>query len=140
MKKTTSIVVLGLLLSSCANYYIPLESFKQQFGGIDSTQLKNISINGPLNTQYTYLANQVTEIECFDKNGTQFRLRNSPSIEIRFTHGYKNKRTVFYFDRISVNRNSVSGVKSRFMDFMKETIALDSITKIEVQDGKKGFK
>jgi hypothetical protein len=140
MRKITPIIILGFLLTSCANYYIPLESFKQQFAKIDSTKLENLSIRGPLNEQYNYLANQVSDIECFDKYGKPFRLKNSPSIEIRFTHGYKNRRTVFYFDRISVNRNSVTGVKSRFMDFIKETIPLDSVTKIEIQDGRKGFK
>ena len=140
MRKIAYIIILGFSLSSCANYYIPLESFKEQFVKIDSTKLENLSIRGPLNEHYNYLANQISVIECFDKNGKPFRLRNSPSIEIRFTYGYKNRRTVFYFDRISVNRNSVSGVESRFMDFIKKTIPLDSITKIEVQDGRKGFK
>jgi hypothetical protein len=140
MTKTIPIVILGLLLSACTTYYIPLVSFKEQFTKIDSTKLVNLSIQGPLNEQYNYLANPISEIECFDKNGKSFILKNGPSIEIRFTHGYKNKRTVFYCDRISVNRHSVSGVESRFMDFIKKTIPLDSITKIEIQDGRKGFR
>jgi hypothetical protein len=140
MRKTTSIIILGLLLSSCTTYYIPLESFKQQFTKTDSTKLVNLSIQGPLNEQYNYLANPVSEIECFDKNGKTFILKNSPSIEIRFTYVHRNKRTIFYCDRISVNRHSVTGVESRFMDFIKKTIPLDSITKIEIQDGRKGFR
>jgi hypothetical protein len=140
MRKITTIIILGFLLNSCANYLIPLESFKRQLAEVDSTKLVNLSIQGPFNEQHTYLANTISEIECFDKNGKSFILENSPSIEIRFTHGYRNKRTVFYFDRISVNRNSVTGVKSRFLDFIKETIPLDSITKIEIQDGRKGYK
>jgi len=141
MSKTTSIIILGILfLSSCTTYYIPLESFKQQFAGIDSTKLVNLSVQGPLNEQYNYQANPISTIECKDKNGKSFSLKNSPSIEVRFTYGYRNKRTVFYFDRISVNRNSVTGVESRFMDFIRKTIPLDSITKIEVQDGRKQFK
>lgn len=140
MSKTISIFILGLILSSCTTYYIPLDSFKQQFTKIDSTKLVNLSIQGPLNEQYNYLANPIPEIECFDKNGRLFILKNSPSIEIRFTYGYRNRRTVFYFDRISVNRHTVTGVESRFMDFIRKSIPLDSITKIEIQDGRKGFR
>ena len=141
MSKTTSIIILGILfLSSCTTYYIPLDSFKQQFAKIDSTKLVNLSVQGPLNEQYNYLANPISVIECIDKNGKSFSLKNSPSIEVRFTYGYRNKRTIFYFDRISVNRHSVTGVESRFMDFIRKTSPLDSITKIEVQDGRKQFK
>jgi len=140
MRKTTSIIILGILfLCSCTTYYIPLESFKQQFTGIDSTKMVNLSVQGPLNEQYNYKANTISIIECKDKNGNPFSLKNTPSIEIRFTYGHRNKRKVFYFDRISVNRHSVTGVESRFMDFIRKTIPLDSITKIEVQDGRKQF-
>ena len=86
-----------------------------------------------------YLANPVKTIKCTDKNGNPAELQNSPSIEIRFTYGEKNKRTVFYFDRIFVSDSSVTGVESRFISSMRKTIPLKSITKIEVQDGRKNY-
>lgn len=35
-----------LLLASCKTYYIPLENFKEQFSGIDSSRLKPVIIVG----------------------------------------------------------------------------------------------
>jgi hypothetical protein len=115
-------------------------SFRQQFIGIDSTRLKNVTVQGPsLFTIYHYKANPIATIKCVDINNNPIQLTNSPSIETRITYGYKNKRVIFYFDRIYVNNNEVVGVQSRFMDFIRKTIPLDSITKIEVQDGHKKF-
>ena len=135
----TALTSVFLFLTSCTTYYISLDSFKQQFTGIDSTKLKSVVVQGPMYERYNYNANPIKTIKCADDLNNPVELKNSPSIEIRITHGYKNKRTVFYFDRIYVNKNSVFGVKSRFMDFITQSISLDSITKIEVQDGHKKF-
>ena len=131
-----------LFMTSCTTYYISMESFRNQFSRIDSTRLKQVELaeGGMLMAGGNrYLANPVKTIKCTDKNGNPAELQNSPSIEIRFTYGEKNKRTVFYFDRIFVSDSSVTGVESRFISSMRKTIPLKSITKIEVQDGKKNF-
>ena len=134
-------LIMGLLfLTSCTTYLIPVESFKQQFENIDSTNLRQVEVTGPIGDFYFYLANPIDTIKCEDKNGIAYGLINSPSIEIRFTHGLKNKKTVFYFDRVYVHDNSVIGVQSRFISAIRNTIPLDSITKIEVQDGGKKFQ
>lgn len=135
----TALTLVFLWLSSCTTYYISVDSFKQQFSGIDSTKLKSVVVQGPFFEKYYYNANPIKTIKCTDKKNNPAELTNSPSIEIRITYGYKKKRTVFYFDRIYVNKNSIVGVKSRFMDFITQSIPLDSITKIEVQDGHKKF-
>lgn len=142
MKKIfpTALTSTILFLTSCTTYYISLDSFKQQFAGIDSTKLKSIVIQGPMFERYHYNANPIVTIKCADKKNNPAKLKNSPSIEIRITYGHKKKRTIFYFDRIYVSKNSVVGVESRFMDFIRKTIPLDSITKIEVQDGHKNFR
>ncbi len=49
--------LLILILFSCKTYLIPVESFKQQFSGIDSTSLKEVKIKGA--TYKTYLANPI---------------------------------------------------------------------------------
>jgi hypothetical protein len=135
-----SICILGLILvTSCTTYLIPVDSFKMQFAGIDSTKLKQINVTGPIGESYNYLSNPLRTIKCVDKKGNSYELTNSPSIEIRFTYGEKNKRTVFYFDRIYVNDSCVVGVQSRFISSIRKTIPLKSITKIEIQDGKKNF-
>ena len=128
------------MLTSCTTYYIPLNSFKEQFTGIDSTKLRDVTVQGPgLLNRYYYKANPIQTIKCVDKENKPAQLTNSPSIEMRVTYGYKNKRAVFYFDRVYVNQHSLVGVQSRFMDFIRKEIPLDSITKIEVQDGHKKF-
>ncbi|GHT59738.1 hypothetical protein AGMMS50239_07090 [Bacteroidia bacterium] len=128
------------MISSCTTYYLSTDSLKQQFAGIDSTRLKDVIVTGPYNERYKYEANPIVSIQCTDKNGNLHQLKNSPSIETRFTYGHKNKKTIFYFDRIFVSGDKIYGVESRFASFIKSSIPLDSITKIEVQDGRKKFK
>jgi len=107
--------------------------------GIDSTRLIPVTVKGPVGEKYNYLANPISEIYCVDNKGNSFMLNNSPSIEIRFTYGVKNKKAIYYFDRIYINRNSVIGVQSRFISAIRKTIAVDSINKIEIQDGRKNY-
>ncbi|MEP7267596.1 MAG: hypothetical protein ABI844_08200 [Saprospiraceae bacterium] len=65
----------------------------------------------------------------------------TPLLRTVFKAGYgdKNKRTVFYFDRIYVSECCVEGVESRFIQSIRKAIPLKGIKKIEVQDGKKNF-
>jgi hypothetical protein len=134
---TTSIFI----LSSCTTYYMSPISLKQQLQGIDSTKLKQVTVKGPGGSIFHYPANPIQNILCTDKIGDQEAVvKNGPSIEIRFTHGYRNKRTIFYFDRILLNNNSVVGVESRLISSISKSIPLDSVTKIEVQDGHKNFR
>lgn len=50
-------MVLGLL--SCKTYYIPVDSFKEQFKGIDSTKLRIVNTRGPVGDIVEYLANLI---------------------------------------------------------------------------------
>ena len=125
--------------SGCATYIIPVDSFKEQFAGIDSTSLKQVKVRGPAGEIYDYPANPIKIIHCVDKNGKPHELENKPSIEIRFTYGDNNKKTVFYFDRIYLSDNLIIGVRSRFIPSATGSIPLNQVTKIEVQDGKKNF-
>jgi len=135
------ICIFGLILvTSCKTYLIPVDSFKKQFAGIDSTKLRQVRVVGPIGEKYNYLANPLTTIKCVDKKGNSFELLNSPSIEIRFTYGDNNKRTIYYFDRIYISDSCVVGVQSRFISSIRKTIPIKSITKIEIQDGKKNFR
>ena len=93
---------------------------------------------GPLGGLYVYPANQIQYIECVDKLGNPFHLRNSPSIEIRFTDT-SNKRTIFYFDRVYLSDTLIIGDRSRFIGAQK-AISIKNLKLIEVQDGQKNFK
>ena len=135
-----SVIIIGLIffLSSCKTYYIPLDSFKQQFAGIDTSKLKEVTTRGPMGDKVKYKTFPIDFIKCVDKNGNPIELQNSPSLEIRFTDT-NNKKTIFYFDLISVDETYVRGVQSRFITSIKKTIPLNTIKTIEIQDGKKKF-
>jgi hypothetical protein len=99
----------------------------------------NVVIRGPVGERYNYLANPIRTINCVDKQNNPSSLNNSPSIEMRVTDT-NNKKTIFYFDRIFVNKTYLYGVQSRFISSITKTVPIKDITKIEVQDGKKNFK
>ena len=136
--KTILITVIVIGLISCKTYYIPVESFKEQFKGVDSTKLRIVKTRGPAGDVVEYLANPIDSIKCFDKDNNLFKLKNSPSIEIRFTQ-YNKKRTIFYFDRVCLQDTLIVGEMSRFIQF-RRSISINNIKLIEVQDGHKDFK
>ena len=125
-------------LFSCKTYYIPVESFKTQFKGIDSTKLKIVHTRGPMGDVVDYYANPISFIKCVDKDNNPFELMNSPSIEIRFTEN-NNKRTIYYFDRIYLRDTMIIGDMSRFINYRK-AISINNVKLIEVQDGHKNFQ
>lgn len=122
----------------CKTYYIPLESFKEQFRGIDSTKLRMVNTKGPMGDIVEYPANPIEYIQCVDKNNHPVVLKNSPSIEIRFTE-HDNKKSIFYFDRVFLQDSLIIGDKSRFIHYRKG-IPIGNVKLIEVQDGRKNFK
>lgn len=136
--KTGFLFLIFLGLISCKTYYIPVESFKEQFNGIDSTKLKIVNTRGPAGDIAQYPANPIEYIKCVDKDNNPFELKNSPSIEIRFTE-QNNKRTVYYFDRVFLQDTLIIGDISRFIHYRKE-ISINNVKLIEVQDGHKNFK
>lgn len=134
-------VIIGIIvfLSSCKTYSIPIDSFKQQFSSFDTSDLKEVATRGPAGDVVKYKTYPIDIIRCVDKNGNPAELENSPSVEIRFTDS-NNKKTLFYFDLLRVDNTSISGVQSRHMTWIRKTIPISDVKKIEVQDGKKNFR
>lgn len=87
-----------------------------------------------------YLANPYPLIHCVDAEQHDHIMQSGPSIEIRFTYQPGDRHVIFYFDRIFVTDSTVTGVRSRYIPSIRKTIKLDSVTKIEVQDGHKKFR
>ncbi|WP_332457692.1 hypothetical protein [Petrimonas sp.] len=136
--KSLFLLLFSLILTGCKTYFIPVESFTEQMKDIDSVELKTVYTKGPMGDVVSYETYPIDYIKCVDKNNNPFLLKNSPSIEIRFTDK-NNKRTYFYFDQIYVQDAIVFGDGSRFINYQKQ-IPLKEIQKIEVQDGRKKFK
>ena len=81
-------ILSGLLLFiSCSTYIIHLQSFKEQFDGMDTSKLIDVIVQGPMYEKYHYRANSISTIQCRDKDDVPSELQNSPSIEARFTYG-----------------------------------------------------
>lgn len=138
IKILVGFTILGLLFS-CKTYIIPVDSFRKQMESTKSTTMKEVEINNPLNYgSILYDANQIESLLVIDKSGNTTILKNSPSIEMRVTQ--KNgKKCYFYFDTAYLENDTLKAGRSRFMQSLKHQIPLDSIAKIEVQDGKKNF-
>jgi len=126
------------LLSSCKTYFISVDSFRQQFTGLDSAGLRRVVTKSPYGIKSAYNTYPIDSILCVDKDGTKMVLKKSPSIEIRFTD-ISNKKTVFYFDLMVVHNDTVTGVRSRFIPSLKRSIPLSQVKTIEVQDGRKRY-
>ena len=129
-------LIFGLI--SCKTYYIPINSFNEQFKDIDSIELKTVYTRGPMGDIVSYKTYPIDSIKCVDNNNNLTELKNSPSLEIRFTEK-NNKRTIFYFDQIYIQDSIIYGDGSRFIQY-KKSIPIDSIKLIEIQDGHKNFK
>ena len=136
--KSGQIILIIMGLAGCKSYLIPVDSFKAQFNGIDSTKMQIVNTRGPAGDIASYPANPIDYIQCIDRKNNPFQLKNSPSIEIRVTDDTK-KRTVFYFDTVYLQDSTISGDRSRFFEYRKE-IPIGNIRLIEVQDGHKNFK
>ena len=142
MKKHAILILMSLLIllvfSGCKSYTIPLDSFKEQFKNINTENYRMVKTENPFGIVSEYKANPIDTIICFDKNNKKVLLRNSPSIEIKFTTKDHKKRT-FYFDSVFLNDTIVVGDMSRFINY-KKGIPIDNIIKIEVQDSRKNYK
>lgn len=136
--KTAVFLLIVILLASCKSYYIPVASFNEQMRDIDSVELRTVNTRGPMGDIVSYKTYPIDFIKCFDKKDNPTELKNSPSIEIRFTEK-NNKRTVYYFDQIYIKYSTVIGDGSRFTSYRK-AIPINNIKLIEVQDGHKNFK
>jgi hypothetical protein len=131
-----TVPALIIVFSSCTTYYIPLDSFKQQFADLDNSFPKKVTVRGPGGGTVKYETFPMDTIKCVDSKGNPIKLKNSPSIEIRFIYA-DNKQITFYFDLMSVNDSTVTGIRSRIIPSIRKTIPINTIRKIEIQDGHK---
>ncbi len=137
-------IILLYGIVSCSTYTIPVQSFKQQFKNIDTSNFRLVEINVPLGTSYAYSefkslypANPIDTIKCFDDN-KQINLANGPSIEIRFTDN-NDESEIFYFDTVYLKDSLIIGAYSRYFPTLRDTLNFNKVKLIEVQDGKKNF-
>lgn len=108
MREVLSLFILSFLLCSCATYHIPVDSFKNQFAGMKESDMKDVTVQGPVGESVAYKTFPQDSVDCINKRGQWIRLEKAPSLEIRFTDS-DNKKTVFYFDRIFVTETSING-------------------------------
>lgn len=142
LKITQPILVIAflILVISCKSYTIPINSFKEQLIEANSSTIKDATINNPLlSGTITYATNNLEGIIVINKSGARTYLKNSPSLEMRVTHK-NNKKYHMYFDTVIMEDGLLKGARSRFIQGLNRQIPIDSILKIEVQEGSKKFK
>jgi hypothetical protein len=133
------LIVLILFFTSCKTYIIPVDSFKQQLSGFDSSNMREVTTQGPVGNRVTYKTYPIDIIHAVDKTGKPVTISNSPSIEVRITDT-ANRKTIFYFDLIQSDGENIIARQSRFISTIKKTIPINSIKTIEVQNGRKNFR
>ena len=128
-----------LLIFSCTTYTIPVNSFREQMIKVKSGNMKEVEINNPLTYHnIKYSSNNIERLIVVDKDGNKTYLDNSPSIEMRVTLR-SGKRHILYFDTVILENDTLKGGRSRFVQGLTRQFPMDSIIKIEVQDGGKKF-
>ena len=142
--KITGIIVL-LFLFSCKTYTISPESFREQMKNANSSSMKEVNINNPLKPllpllplNITYSSNNINHLIVKNKEGIEMLLDNSPAIEMRVTHR-NGKKYIVYFDTVILENDTLKGGRSRTIQGITRQIPMDSIIKIEVQDGGKNY-
>ena len=142
MKNPTSKIIgigITLLILSCKTYTISPDSFREQMVTAKTENMTAVEINNPLfYNNIKYYSNNIDRLRVMDKNGEEMILENSPSIEMRVTDN-NSKRHILYFDTVTLENDTLKGGASRFIQRLTLEIPIDSITKIELQDGKKKF-
>ena len=120
-------------------YTIPVDSFREQFGDMASMEWRVVKVQTPRGMIQTYKTYPIEKVRCITDSGLPVTINIKPSLEMRITD-HLGKRTIFYFDRICVENDILTGHQSRKLGFIQKTIALSDISKIEIQDGKKYYR
>lgn len=128
-----------LSFSSCQTYSIPVSAFRDQMEAARSRPLRTVTTQGPLGNRVRYETYAVDSVFAFDKKGTPVFLVNSPALEVRFTDS-ANHKTLLYFDRMKFDGQTISGSPSRILLSVQKAVPLQSIRKIEIQNGRKNYR
>lgn len=127
--------IFPLFLTSCANYTMTREQLYAQIH--NATPQEVTTQHSMAIGSRTYMANGVKEITCTDKHGKPAILHNSPQIEM-LIRDKKNHRHVFYFDTISLQDSTFTGLNSRILG-TKKSIDYADIKTVKVQNGGKAY-
>jgi len=140
--KLLIVFIASLSLFSCKTYTIAVDSFRQQMIQTGSGELKEVEVQNPLPNTFSnikYLANTLKFIKVVDKKGQVVELENSPKLEMRVTR--KNgKKTVFMFDTVIVENDTIKGSRSRIIQSLTKEIPLSMVEKIQIQDSGKVYQ
>jgi len=133
------LILVVVLCAGCTTYELSLNTLEKRFAEIDSSDLVLTRVKGPFGETYSYLRHPGKFIPLENKEGEVVEVKISPSLEMKVTHD-GGQKSYFYFDKVYVTDKYLIGDRSRFMDGFHKEIRIESIEKIEVQDGKKNFK
>lgn len=132
MKKSLlPLLVMPLLLTSCATYHLSTQSLVQQFA---DTQPERKYAYEPtlIFIPFSVNGNSLQTIKCLDKNGkeTTIVVTNRTSVRITRTD---SSRTTFYFNTLLIKDSTITGSKTHFFEAHIKPILLRDVAKIELQ-------
>lgn len=132
-------IVTLLLVFACTTYTIPTKSFREQMIKAKTGNTKDVEITNPLtNGTIKYSSNNIKRLTVVDQEGHTAYLNNSASLEMRVTLR-NGKKHILYFDTVILENDTLKGSRSRLVQGLTRKIPMDSIVKIEIQDGGKKY-
>jgi hypothetical protein len=138
--KTTKVSLLFVFIlgiHGCAVYTVPIDEFDKQTAGATEGKLRKRTVRLSVYGRVRFLTNDIDTIIAYDSNGEITKIPNSPRLEIRFTT-IDNSTKTFYFDTIYRVGGILHGSRARLLYF-HDSIILDNVSKIEIQDGRKNY-
>src|SRR5271157_3088514 len=125
-------VLLFLGCIGCRTYYIPLQSFREQFKGFDSTNLRIVNVLNSKGNVYKYIANPIDDIRCVNIFNRPVTIKNSPSIEIRLKRK-NDKKVVLFFDSVILKDSLITGKSSRALG-SSQYIPIKQVRRIKIHN------
>lgn len=132
-------VFLAIFSFSCKTYTLSVDSFKKQLEEAKFAYSQRDTFSQVFVDSKTAFSTLIIDsLAVKDKENNTVYLQNSPGLEMRLSH-INGKRFIVYFDTAFINGDTLTAGRSRFFPKMTRSIAMDSIAKIEIQNGGKKF-
>lgn len=133
------LLLVGLFFCFLSNLYHSVRELSPAVDEQPSPRFQKRDYAGTMGRPENRETSAIDSILVLDKSGRHDLLPASPAVEVRFTDT-ANRKTVFYFDLLRLKNDTVFGGESRILSFLRKAIPLQSVRKIEIQNGRKNFR
>ncbi len=130
--KHSLVVVLVLLMTSCANYQITTSSLLEQLEQAKPVANTSYLAPFPVVLSETVNGHSLKEVTVLDKRGHECTIPVTKETGLRITKK-DGSSELFYFDTLLISDSIMTGKNNRFFSAFIHPINLNLIDKIEVQ-------